>query len=178
MRYHWRRGGWTVTQDAPLPPRCVLIAVPHTSNWDFPNVMALTDQLGVRIHFMAKVSLFRPPFGRFMRQMGGVPVDRAAAGDMVNQMTDEFARRDEFVLTIAAEGTRRAVDRWRSGFYRIAMAAEVPIVCGYMDYGRRRAGLGPVIHPTGDYDADMTVAHRFYQDMKGRHPDGYRPIPV
>ncbi len=172
----WQRGGWTVVGEAPPFEKYVLIAVPHTSNWDFPNLLGLTDELGMRVHFMAKSSLFRWPFGTFLRQTGGVPVDRAAAQDMVEQMAAEFARRDRFVLTIAAEGTRNAVGKWRTGFYRIAVAAGVPIVCGFMDYGRRRGGIGPVIHPTGDYDADMQVAYDFYRDMIPKHPEGYRAL--
>ena len=131
--------------------------------------MGVTRELGLQTHFMAKTSLFRWPFGNFMRQMGGVPVDRSAAGDMVQQMIAEFATREDFILTIAPEGTRKTVDAWRTGFYRIAHGAGVPIVCGFMDYGNRRAGLGPVIHPTGDYEKDMTPAFAFYSAMAGRN---------
>jgi 1-acyl-sn-glycerol-3-phosphate acyltransferase len=153
----------------PEPQRFVLIAVPHTSNWDFPNFLGVTQTLGIRTHFMAKASLFRWPLGGFMRQMGGVRLDRAAAKDTVAQMIDEFARRDEFVLTIAPEGTRGAVTKWRTGFYQIALGAGVPIVCGFMDYATRRSGLGPVIVPTGDYEADMAPAFAFYRGMVGRN---------
>jgi len=165
----YRRGGWTSVGAVPEPQRFVLIAVPHTSNWDFPNFLGVTQTLGIRTHFMAKASLFRWPLGGFMRQMGGVRLDRAAAKDTVAQMIDEFARRDEFVLTIAPEGTRGAVTKWRTGFYQIALGAGVPIVCGFMDYATRRSGLGPVIVPTGDYEADMAPAFAFYRGMVGRN---------
>ena len=108
--------------------------------------------------------------GRFMRQVGGVRLDRATAKDTVQQMVEEFGRRNEFVLTIAPEGTRGAVDKWRTGFYQIALGAGVPIVCGFMDYARRTSGLGPVIVPTGDYDADMAPALAFYRGISGKHP--------
>ncbi|MFM9979131.1 MAG: lysophospholipid acyltransferase family protein [Sphingomonadaceae bacterium] len=167
----YRHGGWVSTGTVPEPQRFVLIAVPHTSNWDFPNFLGVTQALGIRMHFIAKASLFRWPFGGFMRQVGGIRLDRATAKDTVSQMIAEFARRDEFVLTIAPEGTRGAVKAWRSGFYQIALGAGVPIVCGYMDYAKRTSGLGPVIIPTGDYDADMAPAFAFYAGITGKHPE-------
>jgi 1-acyl-sn-glycerol-3-phosphate acyltransferase len=166
----YRHGGWTSVGTVPVPQRFVLIAVPHTSNWDFPNFLGVTHMLGIRTHFMAKSSLFRWPMGRFMRQVGGVRLDRATAKDTVQQMIDEFARRDDFVLTIAPEGTRGAVGKWRTGFYQIALGAGVPIVCGFMDYPTRTSGLGPVIVPTGDYEADMAPAFAFYRSITGKHP--------
>ena len=167
----YRRHGWTAVGDIPASPKYVLIASPHTSNWDFPYVLGLFDDLGVEAHFMAKKSIFRWPFGTFMREVGGVPVDRAAAGDMVSQMIAEFASRDAFVLTIAPEGTRNSVSAWRTGFYRIAHGAGVPIVCGFMDYARNVGGLGPVIIPTGDYEKDMAPAFEFYKGITGKHPE-------
>ncbi|MEM8696355.1 MAG: lysophospholipid acyltransferase family protein [Pseudomonadota bacterium] len=164
----YRRHGFTAVGTPPETRRFVIIAVPHTSNWDFPNYVGLTHELGLDTHFMAKASLFKWPIGRFMRQVGGVPVERDANRDMVQQMIDEFARRDEFVLTVAPEGTRQKVAGWRTGFYRIAHGAGVPIVCGFMDYERKRAGVGPVIVPTGDYGADMAPAFAFYADMLGK----------
>jgi 1-acyl-sn-glycerol-3-phosphate acyltransferase len=166
----YKRGGWTSVGTVPTPQRFVLIAVPHTSNWDFPNFLGVTQALGIRTHFMAKASLFRWPMGGFMRQVGGVRLDRATAKDTVQQMIGEFARRDDFVLTIAPEGTRGAVSKWRTGFYQIALGAGVPIVCGFMDYPTRTSGLGPAIVPTGDYEADMAPAFAFYRGITGKHP--------
>jgi 1-acyl-sn-glycerol-3-phosphate acyltransferase len=166
--YKW--GGWTSVGTVPEPQRFVLVAAPHTSNWDFPYFLGVTHMLSIRTHFMAKSSLFRWPMGGFMRQVGGVRLDRATAKDTVQQMIDEFARRDEFVLAIAPEGTRGAVEKWRTGFYQIALGAGVPIVCGFMDYPTRTSGLGPVILPTGDYEADMAPAFDFYRDVTGKHP--------
>ncbi|MEO1044001.1 MAG: 1-acyl-sn-glycerol-3-phosphate acyltransferase [Pseudomonadota bacterium] len=170
----YRRHKFTPVGEAPEFRKFIIIAVPHTSNWDFPNYVGLTREMGLRTRFMAKASLFKWPMGTFMRQVGGVPVDRDAAKDMVQQMAEEFAARDDFILTIAPEGTRSAATRWRTGFYHIAMAAKVPIVCGFMDYRSRRAGLGPVIHPTGDYDADMAPAFAFYEGMSGRRGEGLK----
>ena len=167
----YRRGGWTSVGTVPTPQRFVLIAAPHTSNWDFPYFLGVTQALGIRTHFMAKASLFRWPLGGFMRQVGGVRLDREAARDTVQQMVEEFSRRDDFVLTIAPEGTRGAVSKWRTGFYQIALGAGVPIVCGFMDYPTRTSGLGPVIVPTGDYEADMAPAFDFYRGIRGKHPE-------
>ena len=167
----YRRHGWTAVGQVPEPRRFVLIAAPHTSNWDFPYFLGLLDDLGLDAHFMAKTSLFRWPLATFMRQVGGVPVDRSASRDMVDQMVAEFARRDDFVLTVAPEGTRGSVKAWRTGFYRIAHAARVPIVCGFMDYANNRGGIGPVVMPTGDYETDMAPAWEFYRGVAGKHPE-------
>ena len=169
----YARGGWTSVGTVPALQRFVLIAAPHTSNWDFPNFLGVTHMLGIRTHFIAKASLFRWPMGGFMRQVGGVRLDRAVARDTVQQMVDQFARRGDFVLTIAPEGTRGAVGKWRTGFYQIALGAGVPIVCGFMDYPTRTSGLGPVIVPTGDYEADMAPAFEFYRGITGKHPSRF-----
>lgn len=176
LLFIYRRHNFTAVGTPPDEKRFVIIAVPHTSNWDFPNYIGLTHELGLTTHFMAKASLFKWPIGRFMRQVGGVPVERSANRDMVQQMVDEFARRDEFVLTVAPEGTRQKVAGWRTGFYRIAHGAGVPIVCGFMDYKTKRAGVGPVIVPTGDYEADMAPAFAFYRDMLGKRGPGTDPV--
>lgn len=167
--YRWAR--WTAVGAAPEPRRFVLIAAPHTSNWDFVNFLGLTTDLGLRPHFMAKLSLFRWPLARFMRQMGGIPVDRGARADMVQQMVAEFARRREFILTVAPEGTRGRAKKWKTGFYHIALAAGVPLVVGIMDYRRRTGGLGPTIWPTGDFRADMEKVLEIYRSCVPKHPD-------
>ena len=151
-------------------PKAVIVAVPHTSNWDFVYYLGLTHELGVRARFMAKKSLFRWPADRFMRDMGGVPVERSARGNMVDQMVAEFAARDRFLLTIAPEGTRSNVAAWKSGFYQIAYQAGVPLIPGYVDYRGRVGGLGEPIHPTGDYHADFARLAAFYAEKVPYHP--------
>ena len=167
----YRRNGWRAVGIVPEPRRFVLIAAPHTSNWDFPFFLGLTQDLGVNAHFMAKKSLFRWPLGRFMREMGGIAVDRSRSSNFVQAMANEFARRAEFMLTIAPEGTRGKSAKWKTGFYQIAMAAKVPLVVGIMDYGRRTGGLGPAIMPTGDYAADMAKVWAVYRDCIPRNPE-------
>lgn len=166
----YRRHGWRAEGLVPEPRRFVIIAAPHTSNWDFPYYLGLTQELGIEAHFMAKKELFRWPLGKFMRDMGGIEVDRAKGGNYVQAMVDEFARRDEFMLTIAPEGTRGSVRQWRTGFYQIALQAKVPMVIGMMDYARKVGGLGPAIMPTGDYAADMKPIEAFYRTTTPRHP--------
>ncbi len=167
----YRARGWKAVGAPPADGRCVIIAAPHTSNWDFLYFIGLTEDLGLRPHFMAKDSLFRWPTGRFMRDMGGVAVVRSARHNVVDAMVAEFAQRDRFMLTIAPEGTRGKVGQWRSGFYHIALKAGVPLVVGMMDYGTKTGGLGPAIWPSGDYEADMAKIFEVYSTVTPRHPE-------
>lgn len=167
----YRMRGWKAHGAPPADGRCVIIAAPHTSNWDFLYFIGLTEDLGLRPHFMAKDSLFRWPMGRFMRDMGGVPVVRSSRQNVVDTMVAEFARRDRFMLTIAPEGTRGKVGQWRSGFYHIALKAGVPLVVGMMDYGTKTGGLGPAIWPSGDYEADMAKIFEVYRTVTPKHPE-------
>ncbi len=167
----YKMQGWKAIGEVPEPRRFVIVAAPHTSNWDFPNLLGLAEDLGIRPHFMAKQSLFRWPYRNFMLDVGGVPVDRKGANNVVDQMAAEFAKRDEFMLTIAPEGTRSNVGKWKTGFYHIAVAAKVPLVLGMMNYGNKTGGLGPAIMPTGDYEADMEKLMAYYKDVVPRHPD-------
>ena len=166
----YRLDGWRAQGEVPEPRKFVLIAAPHTSNWDFVYFLGLTSDLGIKPHFMAKKSLFRWPFTNFMRDMGGVSVDRSSNKNYVQQMIDEFKRRTEFMLTIAPEGTRGSVKAWKTGFYHIAMGAGVPLVVGMMDYKTKTGGLGPAIWPTGDYQADMAKIAEIYAKVTPKHP--------
>ncbi len=172
----FRRQGWTVIGRAPEPRKFVVIAAPHTSNWDFLYFIGAADGLNLDLSFMGKRQLFRWPFARLMRDMGGIPVDRSASHNMVDAMAAEFAARDEFMLTIAPEGTRGKVRQWKTGFYHIAVAAKVPMVCGSMDYAKKTVGLGPAIWPTGDYEADMIEVRRYYAACTPKHPKRGTPV--
>ncbi len=167
----YKRHGWRAVGIVPEPRKFVLIAAPHTSNWDFLYFLGLTQDLRIDAHFMAKDSLFRWPMGRFMREMGGIEVDRSSRHNMVGAMAAEFAARDEFMLTIAPEGTRSKSGKWKTGFYQIALAANVPLVVGLMDYGRKSGGLTVTIWPTGDYAADMAKVWDVYRDCTPRNPE-------
>ena len=167
----FRHSGWRVEGELPPVAKFVILGASHTSNWDFPDFLGTVHQLGRRVRFIGKKSLFRWPMGGFMRALGGVPVDRTARQDLVAQIVDEFARHDDFALIVAAEGTREATTRWRTGYYQIALKAGVPIVCAGPNYPRRLGIIGPVIHPTGDYDADMAPAFAFFRSLHPRHPE-------
>ncbi|NML95188.1 lysophospholipid acyltransferase family protein [Novosphingobium olei] len=171
LLWFYRRQGWTAVGTPPPDGRYVIIAAPHTSNWDFVYFLGLVNALGLDARFMAKDSLFRWPLGRFMRDMGGIAIDRKQRRNVVQAMVEEFRNRDRFVLTIAPEGTRSAVTEWRTGFYQIALAAGVPMVVGLMDYGTKTGGLGPTIMPSGDYKADMRKIAAIYQTVTPRHPE-------
>lgn len=171
LLWFYRRGKWTAFGSAPAGGKAVILAVPHVTNWDFVNYMGLTHDLGVRTRFMAKDSLFNWPMGRFMRDMGGIPVDRTRKGRMVDQMAEQFAQREGLLLTIAPEGSRGRNGEWKTGFYHIAHRAGVPIVCGLIDYAGRTGGLGPAIETTGDFAADMQIAADFYTSRGVAVPD-------
>ncbi len=161
--------GWKIVGDVTLPKKMVLIAAPHTSNWDFPLALAVGAHYRLKINFVAKNSLFRWPFGGLMRWLGGIAVDRSKRADAVASMVAAFATREEMHLVIAPEGTRDAVDKWKSGFYHIAVGAGVPLAFAYVDYPNKRGGIGEVFHPTGNYETDMAHIHSFYRDKTGRH---------
>lgn len=167
----FRRQGWTVEGRAAEPRKFIVIAAPHTSNWDFLYFIGAAESLNLDLSFMGKKSLFRWPFRKLMQDMGGIPVDRSKSQGYVEQMVEEFARRDEFMLTIAPEGTRGKVRQWRTGFYHIAVGAKVPLVCGLMDYKRKVVGLGPAIWPSGDYAKDMEQVVAYYAQCTPKHPD-------
>lgn len=163
--------GWTVEGTAPRPRRFVIIAAPHTSNWDFVYFLGAADALDLEISFMGKDSLFKGPFGKVMRDLGGIPVDRSKSNNAVDAMIAEFARREEFMLTIAPEGTRDKAAQWKTGYYHVALGAGVPLVLGLMDYRRKVVGLGPAMTPTGDYAADMVRLAEFYNACTPKFPD-------
>ncbi|CAN5156493.1 lysophospholipid acyltransferase family protein [soil metagenome] len=167
----FKQQGWTIEGAAPRPRKFVIIGAPHTSNWDFVYFLGASDALDLKLSFIGKDSLFRWPFGGMMRDLGGIPIDRSKSSDLVQAMITEFATRDEFMLTIAPEGTRGKARQWRTGFYHIALGAGVPIVCGLMDYRRKVVGLGQAIMPTGDYDADMVELAKLYNACTPKHPD-------
>jgi 1-acyl-sn-glycerol-3-phosphate acyltransferase len=173
--YWFSRQGWTVEGRAVEPRKFVIIAAPHTSNWDFVYFVGASKRLNLHLSFMGKKSLFRWPFGKMMREMGGIPVDRSKSGNYVDAMIAEFAKRSEFMLTIAPEGTRGKVRQWRTGFYHIAVGAGVPLVCGLMDYKRKVVGLGPAIWPTGDYAKDMEQVTAYYSQCTPKYPERGNP---
>lgn len=168
-----RLSGWAFEGPVPAARRYVLIAAPHTSNWDFVYMMAMAWTLGIRLSWMGKASLFVFPIGVLFRALGGLPIRRGLRTNVVEQSAARFSQGSDLVLAVPAEGTRERGTAWRSGFYHIARLAEVPIVLGYLDYARKRGGLGPEVRPSGDVRADMDRVRAFYADKTGRHPSKF-----
>jgi 1-acyl-sn-glycerol-3-phosphate acyltransferase len=163
--------GWQVQGAlAPEARKSVFIAAPHTSNWDLPYTLMVAFALGLDIRWMGKASLFRWPFGWFMRWLGGIPVDRSRSNDLVAASALALTEAPGAMqLIVPPEGTRGRTRYWKTGFYYIAAAARVPIVMAYMDYERKVSGLGPIFVPTGDIEADMARIKSFYAPFKGRN---------
>lgn len=170
-----RLQGWQV--QGSLPPeaaKAVLIAAPHTSNWDLPYTLMVAFCLHLRVYWMGKASLFRGPFGPVMRWLGGIPVDRSKNNNLVAAAAAAIVGAEgPLQLVVPPEGTRGKVRHWKTGFYFIALEARVPIVLAYMDYARKVSGLGPVFIPSGDVEKDMLEIKRFYAGIAGRNKDQF-----
>jgi 1-acyl-sn-glycerol-3-phosphate acyltransferase len=173
-----RLAGWRMEGGLPPEKKYVCLAVPHTSNWDGLLLVALAQSIGMQMEWMIKGEWLKGPMGPLLRSVGAVGIDRSKSNDVVAQMIEEFRRRDEFALVIPPEGTRRRVEHWKSGFYHIAVGAGVPVVPGYLDYGRKRAGLGAAIPMTGDVRADMDRLRAYYAGLTltAHHPESFGPI--
>ncbi len=168
--------GWKLVGPKPPYHKCLILAAPHTSNWDVPLMLSLSYIYGIRVSWIGKHTLFRGPLGVLMRWLGGVPVDRRSRNNAVQQMVGEFNRREEFALLITPEGTRSRAEYWKSGFYHIACQAQVPIVLGLLDFRKKEGGLSEVIHPTGNLPADMDQIRAFYNGATAKYPEDFGPI--
>ena len=166
-----RLTGWRLVGEPPEHAHFVLIAAPHTSNWDLAFSLALAGSRGVRVHWLGKHTLFRGPLRPFMRAIGGIPIVRGQSQGFVEQAADMFKRTDRLVLMVPAEGTRSKVEYWKSGFFRIAEAAQVPIVLGYLDFRAKVGGFGPVVSAGQGPRAAMDVVRAFYSDKVGLYPE-------
>lgn len=164
--YRWR--GWTLDGHLPDIPKFVIAGAPHTSNWDFVFFTGATAAEGIEPAFMGKHTLFKGVMRIFMLDMGGIPIDRTQRANVVEQVADEFARRDRLALVIAAEGTRSSRGEWKSGFYNIARAANVPIVPAWVCNTRRIVGFGPAIIPSANYGETLLEIARF---MRAKLPE-------
>jgi 1-acyl-sn-glycerol-3-phosphate acyltransferase len=168
--------GWRVEGDLPDVPKFVLIVHPHTSNWDLPIGLICAHAIGLLAGwpygFMVKdTALGWPVVGPLVRWLGGIGIDRTSRYNAVEQMVAVFSRQDRLMLAITPEGTRRRTGYWKSGFYYIALGARVPIVLAFIDYKRRTAGLGPVIVPSDDVEADLARMRAFYAGVTPRYPE-------
>jgi 1-acyl-sn-glycerol-3-phosphate acyltransferase len=170
----WLRAfGWTwEAPPSPEPERYVCIAAPHTSAWDLPFTLGVAWATELDFRWLGKHTLFKNPLlGAFFRALGGVPVDRTAPHNTVRTLVEKFGHVGRLCLAIAPEGTRKRRDQWKSGFYHVAVGAGIPIALGYLDFGRRRGGIGGYVVPSGDVRADMDKIRAFYADIRGKRPE-------
>jgi len=163
--------GWRLEGRLPDVNKLVVIAAPHTSNWDLPVLLSLAFALKAKACWLGKHTLFRWPYGFLFRWMGGIPVYRSASQNVVAQSVEMFRNSEKLILTIPPEGTRGKVSHWKTGFYYIALGAEVPIAMAFIDYKRKASGVGPTLYPTGDIEADMEIIRNFYINVTAKYPD-------
>ncbi len=167
--------GWTVEGSLPAhASKSVLIAAPHTSNWDLPYTLMVAFALRLKIYWMGKEEIFKPPFRALMMWLGGIPVDRDKSSNLVAASIAAIqSASGPLQLIVPPEGSRSKTRYWKTGFYYIAVGAQVPIVMAYMDYKKKISGLGPVFQPSGDIDADMAAIKAFYAPFQGKNADQF-----
>ncbi|AZM38644.1 MAG: 1-acyl-sn-glycerol-3-phosphate acyltransferase [Acinetobacter sp.] len=159
--------------------QCVMIAAPHTSNWDALYARLALKALGVNVRLTIKDSYMKFPFGPFVRAMGGIGIDRSvkqegqARPSMVQLMSDLFKTHPKLVMLVTPEGTRSKQEQWKTGFYHVAMTAGVPIALAYMDYAKKKTGVGKIVYPTGDYEKDMVEIMSFYAEINAKFPEKF-----
>lgn len=170
--------GWKLDEQLPAHKRYVLIAYPHTSNWDFVLGMLAKWSMNLPLNWVAKHSMFWGPFKPLFIAMGGVPLNREKSSGFIQKNIELFAQREHFVLGLMPEGTRSKTDRWKTGFYHIAHGANVPVVLAYLDYKNKTLGIGAMLQPSGDIHADFEIIKAFYQDKTGYRPDNQSDMRI
>jgi 1-acyl-sn-glycerol-3-phosphate acyltransferase len=163
--------GWRMAGQPPDAPKYLIVFAPHTSNWDLPIGYAFARAFKLAPSWIGKHVLFRPPFGRMYRWIGGIPVDRRSNNNAVEQVVQAFDQRERLVLAITPEGTRKKTSHWKTGFYYIASGARVPIQLAFLDYRRKIGGFGPLLMPSGDINADLSMMRDFFSGIAGKYPD-------
>lgn len=164
--------GWKLASRMPAGiNKAVMVAAPHTSNWDFIFCRAAFFLMDVPLRFTVKAEWTRGPLGWLLLHLGALPVDRSKNNSLVDAMVQIFNEHNQMVMLVTPEGTRKYQPKWRKGFYFTALQAGVPIVLGYLDYSKKEAGVGPVIYPTGDYEKQLEEIKAFYRTIKGRFPE-------
>lgn len=165
--------GWRIVGSPPNEPKMMVVAIPHTSNWDGVILLIAMLAAGLDLRWVAKHTLFRGLTGKILRWAGGVSVNRAMAKDFVSSVAQTYRDSDSLALVIAPEGTRKPTARWKTGFHRIAQKAQVPIVIGYMDYATKSVGFGPGMDASDDFDSYVEQMAHFLRDVKPRHPKNF-----
>lgn len=169
----WAFGWKLIGKREPQMKKCIFIQAPHTSMSDFLWGRLGLWQLGVNVKFLIKKEMFFFPFGLILKALGGIPIDRSSGNNVVEQIVHQFNSRDDFSLVITPEGTRKYTERWKKGFYHIAIKANVPIYISYLDYEKKEGGPGRIFHPTGDYEKDFAEIQEFYKDKVAKYPENF-----
>lgn len=166
--------GWKLSNDFPHNlKKFVVIAAPHTSWQDFPIGILARNTSGIKINFIGKDSLFKGPFGFIFRSLGGTPVDRSKSNNLVDAIVQVFNEKDQFRLALSPEGTRKKVDKWKTGFYYIAKGANVPVVMATLDFGKKEVKISEPYYTTDNIEKDFAHFHAFYANVKGKKPDQF-----
>jgi|TARA_B110000977_G_scaffold68973_1_gene93637 1-acyl-sn-glycerol-3-phosphate acyltransferase len=168
-------GGWKVVNVAPATGSYLIIAAPHTSNWDFPLGIVMAFHLRLKVYFIAKHTLFEGMAGPIMRWLGGIPLNREASKNFVEVSIEAYANQEKLIFAIAPEGTRSSVARWKTGFYHMAKGAKVPLALAYFDFATRTGGIGKMLETSENMQADMQAIAAFYRPMTGKNPNNYNP---
>ncbi len=171
---YFKLAGWRVEGELPETARtCVVVAAPHTSNWDLVYSRLGLYLLKIPAYYLLKKEWIRFPFKSFFEATGAIGVERSRSSNLVSDLV-ELLRNKEMALMISPEGTRRETRKWKTGFYQVALQANVPIALAYLDYKHRIAGIGPIIYPTGDYIKDMQTAVDFYKNITPCNPENFK----
>ncbi|WP_241967708.1 lysophospholipid acyltransferase family protein [Pseudidiomarina insulisalsae] len=163
-------GGWRIEGELPQTRQAIIPVAPHTSNWDFFVGVFVMLALGLKLSFLGKHTIFRFPVNGLLRWLGGIPVDRRAAQGVVGQMVEQFEQRDELILALAPEGTRKKVSEWKKGFLHMARRAEVPVIPVGMDFSRRVIDIRPPMMITGDIDEELQRVKHAVAHAEGKNP--------
>lgn len=174
--FFFKLAGWKITGDVPRDiKKYIIIVAPHTSNWDFPLGLAVRSILKFPSNYLGKKELFDSPFGWLFKKLGGYPVDRKGSHNLVDQVADIYKKEDQFIIAIAPEGTRKNVQKWKTGFYHIAVKAGIPIVMASMDYPSKTVFFSSPFYPSGNFEADVLIMQNFFKDKRGKNR-GITPI--
>ena len=169
-------GRWTPVGPLPSAKKAVVIGAPHTSYWDGYWLLVYKVAYGLDVKFLVKETLFWFPLSLLLKGLGGVPLNRGNANMAVKQAVEAFNSNESYLMGLSPEGTRSKTKGWKTGFYRIAEGAGVPVVFGFFDYANRRLGFGPEMALTGDMQADLVIIRSFYASIEGRRPDKTSPV--
>lgn len=164
--------GWKIV--GTVPPeikKAVVIAAPHTSNWDFVYALAIFRMLKLNVRYLIKKEHFRFPLSILLKNTGGIPVERSKKQSLTDQIIQKFNQADNLLVTVPAEGTRKRVEKWKSGFYYAALGAHVPVLLGYLDFKKKEGGFGPPIYLTGNKEEDMKKIRSFYAEKTAKYPE-------